>query len=705
MAVLGKIRSQGLFLIIIIALALFAFIIGDLIRQGSFSSGNENVIGYVGDTELSRQEFSNSVEATMNQRQGISTVQAANIVWNQKVRDAVLAEQIDAAGIEVTDEQVRNYLKAAYSRAPQFQDENGQFSETKFAQFVNQVSQSNPAGWQQDLDNAASQVRQAQFFALLKSGVIGTNADGALAYRMENDKRDFQFVNIPYSSIPDSTVEVTKSEIKSYIKDHESQFKAEAERDITYVLFEDKASNEDVAALNDEMVALLNGKQNQYNEQTKETEDAPGLKTTDNSKAFVNANSDLPYNDRYVLVSNLNAAQARLAQTETGEVYGPYKDGEYSKITKVLEKRTISDSVKNRHILVPYSGATRAGSDMNRTKNEAKKLADSILGTIGQSKDKYDTRFAYYEENVDDILAQDIGWTVYSGNAANFAPGYTKFLYANNEGTVGVTESDFGYHVIRIDETSAPVEALKLATVAKKSIPSKATNKQNYTNTQKFQQAAEDGDFDELAKEYNVTPRPVLNLKELDENLPGIGRNRAIVQWAFKDGREVGDVERFETTQGYVVAKVNKISKAGVMTPEEASAKVTPILRNKKKADIIINKIKATDLNSVATNNNVTVQTANGISRQSPVIAGVGQEPRVVGTAFGLKEGATSKAIAGEKGVFMIKVTGVENAPELENYTNDARIVAQRTANQSTSALVEALKKATDIEDKRAVFY
>jgi len=705
MAILGKIRSQGLFLIIIIALALFAFIIGDLIRQGSFSSEDQNVVGYVGDTELSRQEFSNQVEATMNQRAGMTTVQAANVVWDQQVRDAVLREQINAAGLKVTDEQISDYLKAAYSRFPQFQDENGQFSNTLFAQYVNQAATQNPQGWQQDLDNAGNQVRQQLLFTLLKSGVIGTTADGEFAYRLENDKRDFQFVTIPYASIPDEEVEVSKADIKSYIEDHEKQFQADASRDIQYVLFSDKASEKDSKALDAEMNLLISGKENQYNETTKQTETTPGLSTTQNTEAFVNANSDLPYTGRYTMVSKLSPAQRTLATIEVGSIYGPYKDGEYSKITKIEEKKTLNDSVDNRHILIPFAGATRAGSDVTMDKEAAKKLADSIAATIGQSKDNYDARFKYYQENVPQILAQEIGWVVYSGNAAQFAPGYTKFLYDNNEGTVGVAESSFGYHVIRIDETGGAGEALKLATIAKKIVSSKETSKQLYTQTQKFQQAAEKGDFEGLAKQNEVEVVPVRNLKVLDENLPGISSNRAIVQWAFDKDREIGDVERFETPEGYVIAQVTKVSEKGLMSVEEASATVTPLLRKKKKAEMIKAKIKANDINTIATNQNVQVQTANSMNRLSPVIAGVGQEPKVVGTAFGLKEGQTSKPVVGENGVFVIKVTAIDNAPELDNYNNDAKLVAQRTANQSTSALVEALKKATEIEDRRASFY
>lgn len=707
MAILGKIRSQGLILIIIIALALFAFIIGDLIRQGSFTSEDQNVIGYVGDTEIDRQSFSRQVEATMNQRAGMSTIQAVNGVWDQQVRDAVLEQQIEEAGIEVTDEEVSSYLKVAYSRFPQFQDENGQFSDLLFAQYVNQAAEQNPQGWAQDLAAAENQVRQQKFFTLLKSGVIGTRTDGEFAYRLANDKRSFEYVNIPYSTIADSTIEISKSDIKSYIEDHKSQYQADAQRNIEYVLFEDKASLSDIQEINNELEGLIDNKENQYNERTKKTETVAGLRNTSNVEVFINTNSDIPYSGRYTMVSKLAPAQRNLASMEVGAVYGPYNDGEYAKISKIEDKKVINDSVKNRHILVPFAGASRAGTDVVRTKEEAKKLADSILNTIGQSGSNYDARYAYYEENEPQILAQDLGWVVYSGNAAGFAPGYTKFLYENNEGTIGIAESSFGYHVISIDEATGAGEAIKLATVAKKVAASKATSKSLYTQTQKFQQAAQKkgADFNALAKEYELTPTPVRNLKVLDENLPALGRNRDIIKWAFNNDREIGDVERFETPKGYVVARLTNKNDDGLMSVEEASPKVTTILRNKKKAALIMDQINSNDLNTIASNQNQGVQTATAVTRQSPVLAGIGQEPKVVGTAFGLQEGATSTPIAGDKGVFVIKLTAIDNAPDLDNYSNDARMVAQRTANQATSALVEALKKATEIEDKRASFY
>ncbi|AGC77121.1 peptidylprolyl isomerase/peptidyl-prolyl cis-trans isomerase D [Nonlabens dokdonensis] len=703
MAVLGKIRNQGVILILVIALALFAFII-----QGVLTSNGQkqdDAVGYIGDTEIDRESFARKVEnASQNRGANFSQIQAVNSVWDQEVRNAVLAQQIEAAGIKVTDEKVAELVKANYKSNPQFQNEDGSFNESQFKTFVANIKQSNGAAWNDFIAGTATNAQQEQFFNLLKSGLIATNADGEMEYRMENDNRSFSYVNIPYTTIADSLVEVTSSEISDYVSKHKEQFKVEAQRDIEFVLFEDKASQEDKDSYKADLSKLLS-EQTLRNLNTKKDYTVPAITEAEDLNAYVAQNSDLPYDDRYVMVSNLPAAAKAATNVEKGNTYGPYEDGEYMKLSLVEDKKVINDSVNNRHILIAYQGAQRAEPTITRNKEAAKKTADSIFALIGQSKSKFDTKFEYFKENKEVANGQDIGWVVYSGNARNYAAGFTKFLYENEEGTVGIAESAFGYHIIRIDDVAAPKDAIKLATVAKKVIASKKTGKELFTKTVKFQKAAKDGDFVALAKENGVTSTPVNNLKPLDETLPTIGKNRRIIQWAFNEDRAVGDIERFETSQGYVIVKLNKKSAAGNMSSEEASAKVAPILRKEKKAKLIMDKINASEVSEIAKNQGQTMKSAANVNRKNPTIPGVGEEPLVVGTAFGLDQGATSKPIAGDNGVFVIKVTSIETAPDLQNYTSNANTIATQAANQSTSKLVEALKKSVEIEDNRAVFY
>ena len=700
MAILGKIRNQGVILILVIALALFAFIIqGVLTSNGQKQS---DAVGYVGDTEIDRENFARKVE-NVSQRGGanVSQVQAVNSVWEQEVRNAVLDQQIKAAGIQVTDERVAEIVKANYKSNPQFQNEDGSFSEAAFKAEVDRID---PSVWNDYVLDIAANARQEQFFNLLKSGLIATNADGEMEYRMENDMRSFTFVNIPYNTIADGLVEVTKSEIDAYVDQHKDQFKVEAQRDIEFVLFEDNASPADKEALKTDLNKLLTT-QTQRNLSTNKDYTIPAITDATNLEAYVSQNSDLPYNNRYTMVSNLPAAAMAVTSLEKGQTFGPYEDGEYMKLSLIENKKVINDSVQNRRIVIDYAGAQRTASSVTRNKEAAKKIADSIFNIIGQNKASFDSKFDYFKENKEVANSQDIGWVIYSGNARNYSPKFTEFLYENDKETIGVVETVFGYQIIRIDDVAAAKDAIKLATVSKKILASKQTGKDLYTKTVKFQQAAKSGDFIALAKENGVTPTPVKNLKTLDETLPTIGKNRSIVKWAFNEERSLGDVDRFETSKGYVIVKITKKSEAGNMSSEEASSKVAPILRKKKKAQLIMDKINSKDIAEIATNQGQTTKTASTVNRKNPTIPGVGEEPLVVGTAFGLAQGATSKPIAGVDGVFVIKVIAIENAPDLQSYAANANTIAIQSANQSTSQLVEALKKSVEIEDNRTVFY
>lgn len=703
MAVLGKIRSQGAILILVIALALFAFIIQGVLTSSGKSQ--DDAVGYVGDTEINQSSFARQVDnMSRNGGPNMTTIQAVNSVWDQNVRRAILEEQIEAAGIEVTDQEVADRVKDSYRQNPAYLNEDGSFSESKFSAFVNQIQQENPAGWSDFVESVASSIKQERFFNLLKSGIIGTNAEGEMEYRMANDNRSFSYVYIPYTTIADSTVEVTSGEIQKYINDHKDRFETEAQRSIEFVIFEDKASQAD----KDEIISKLNLRKSldksTYNVNTKQTEEIKSFKDADDKQNYVNKFSDQPYNGSYQLVERLGQAVKNAGGAlEVGSVFGPYEDGDYMKLTLVEDKKTIMDSVQNRHILVAYAGAER--SMATRSKEDAKRVADSIFDLIGDSKSNFDAKFDYFKENTEIAKGEDLGWTVYTGNSRNLAEGYRNFLFENEKGSIGIAESTFGYHIIRIDDTKKPLEQVKLATISNKVSASKQTSKDLFTKTVKFQQAAETGDFSALASENGVIAMPVNKLKPLDESLPGIKKNRSIVKWAFDSERKIGDIERFETTEGYVVVKLKATYEAGLMSTQEASPTVTPILRKDKKAKMLLAKITNTDLNEIAKAQGQTVKNASAVNRKNPTIPGPGEEPLVVGTVFGLDQDQTSKPIQGENGIFVVKVTGIEKAADIENYSANAKEVAMRTANQSTSKLVEALKKSAKIEDNRADFY
>jgi len=209
----------------------------------------------------------------------------------------------------------------------------------------------------------------------------------------------------------------------------------------------------------------------------------------------------------------------------------------------------------------------------------------------------------------------------------------------------------------------------------------------------------------ELSNESGYLLRPVNKIKAMDENLPGLGAQRTVVQWAFNPDTEVGDIKRFNINNGYAVVQLTEKYKEGTMTVEDASATVLPILRKKKKAEMIKEANQGKTMEAIASDNNSTISTASALTVKSPTIPGAGREPMVVGTAFSMEQGANSGLISGETGVFMIQLTNKAEAPKLDNYITYARSLQTNNANRVNVDVFNALKDKAEIEDNRASFY
>lgn len=706
MAILNKIRSKSIFLIIIIALALFAFIFSSILDSGGFSADKQNRIATINGENIDREAFAVKVEA-QSRRLGpnATNTRAVNTVWDEEVNRVLLEEQYEELGIQVGKDRTQELLKQSLQNDTRFQDADGFYSEAKMQEFIATLKESrNPADYQSWLvfeESLRNQERQDIYFNLVKAGMGATLKDGEVAYKLDANTVDIQFVQIPYTTIPDEEVTVSKEEIQSYINAHSEDYKTEATRSIRFVKFKEEPSLEDENELS-AALAKLKTERSSYNGATQTNETLPGFAQTEDIEDFVAENSDLPYQDRWFFKKDLPETIAdTLFNLGEGAIYGPYKDQGYMKLTRVIETRQLYDSLMTRHILFAYQGAQR--SQEARTKEEAQSLADSVFNVLKSNKSKFGELAAQFSS---DASNKDNGGELIPFNAGmSFAQEFKDFVMNNTIGSMEVVETDFGFHIIDILDKKNQQKAMKVATVAKEILPSDKTISEVYNTTQKFEIAANDGDFQEAATASNLTVRPVTSIRAMDETLPGEGSQRSVIQWAFEEDAKVGDIKRFQVNDGYLVAQITRRAKKGTKSVEDVSPVVTPIIRNERKAEIIKAKISGTDLNAIAQSQGQTVKTAGAISMKNPTISGAGNEPKVVGAAFGLKEGEVSEPIAGVRGVYVVKVTKVTEAPELENYATYANQEAQSARGAVNQKVLAALKSAADIEDNRANFY
>lgn len=715
MAVLNKIRQRSIFLIIIIALALFSFIIGDIFTNMGSADKSQNVVATVNGDDIERGAFMNQVENIQRQSGGsVTNTQAMNRVWDQEVRNKVMQTQYDALGISIERDYMRQLLKQNLGSLEEFKNEAGLFDEDKLNEFIANLkaiapetttlngSPVNYKAWT-DFEQTISQTGvQQTYFNLVKAGVIGTLTEGELDYQLENDKADLKYVQIPFSSIPDSVLKIKKSDIKNYIKKHSKKYEVEASRDLVYVQFKEQASLEDEQAIQAELSALVDDKV-EFNEAAKANETVIGFKNSSDANAFVNANSSVKYNNNFVFESSLPKADLKaMVSLELNDVYGPYKEGDSYKLSKLVAKKMISDSTKVRHILIPFVGGVRVDSSVTSTDAQAKAQADSIYKVLKTNRSKFNSLLVLSSDKVSNEKDGVIEFAYTDG----FAEEFKAYSFENSKGSLGVVKTDFGYHVIEILSQGPKQQAYKIATIVQEIEPSVKTIDDVFKNKSKFEIAIAKSDFNEVSDQANYKTMPVSSIKELDESIPGIGMQRAIVRWSFEDGTEVGDFKSFNISGGgFVVAKITAVNEKGLMSVEKASVTALPEIRKEKKAALIIGRISATTLDAIASEEGQTVKTAISVNMKNPTLSGAGREPKVIGTVFGLTEGATSKLVVGLNGVYAVQLTKLTTASELPNYQAAANRVGQAKSNAVNSKLYTALKDAAEIEDNRASFY
>ncbi|WP_228850548.1 peptidylprolyl isomerase [Aegicerativicinus sediminis] len=719
MAVLNKIRQRSLFLILVIALALFSFVLADLFKNSSaLTGGSQDVVATVNGEDINRTTFADRVELMQRQMGPASTsTQAMDRVYNQQVKEVLIEQQLQELGYTVEQAETRELLRNAFASYPEFTNEAGMFDEAKLNEYIANLKAIAPqpaplgnfqmtyADWVNYEATLGRNAQEQAYYNMIKAGLNATLGEAEDEYMLESNTVDVRFVQLPFTSIADSLVEVTKSDIKNYIDKNPDQYQVEDSRDIVFVEFTEQPTVEDEEAVKENLLALLQNRV-EYNKETKTNDSVYGFRdlTADKIGEFVNSNSDIRYSDNFIFKNALPLNyRDSIYDLNVGDIFGPYKDAGYYKLSKVVAEKQIPDSVKSRHILIPYIGAQMAQPDVIRTPDQAKQLADSLYNVLQKNKSKFGEFVTEYSSDQGSV---NNGGEYDFHSFGTMVKPFNDFEFENAPGSMKVVETVFGYHIVEVLEQSSKKRAIKVATIAEKIEPSENTIDEVFNETSKFEIAIKEKAFRDVAKENGYNVRPVNNIKELQEMLPGLGNQRTIVRWAFEDETDLGEFKRFSLAGGgYVVVQLVGKHKAGLMDPENASATAIAEIRNQKKAEMLKSKVSATSLDDIAKNNNTSVRTAAAVNMKNPTLAGAGLEPKVVGVAFGLKEGEISDLVVGNKGVYKIEVTKKTDAAKLDNYQGVlSRLNSSAGANVQTKVF-DALKNAAEIDDYRGRFY
>lgn len=702
MAILGQIRSKPWLLMGVIALALLAFLVNPDSIDKVFGK-NPDVLGKVNGEKITREEFNDQLFVLQQQaeQQGQPKNGLEEQAWQLLVQSKLIKQQFEKMGFEMTDDLFWSQIQfdQMFAQNQQLFDEKGNFKLQELKKEVETLQNTNPEAYSQWLKTRKTieyRIMARQVFANISTGITTGKKEADELMKERDQLADIDFVKVDYASyLQKNKIKVTTEDLKKYIDEHPVQFKTEPSRNLGVVFFPSQASAADEAAVQKEITKIFSGG-------TDASGGKENFQNTTNDSMFVMANSDMPYNNAYIPATQMpQGLQGKIETAAIGQIFGPYKEQNLYVLSKLVDKKP-SDSTLSNHILISYKGAER--STATRSKEEAKKIADSLMAVIKANPAKFAEGLKLSDEPGAVERKGSVGWTT---PQSQFAPGYLAFLANNPKGATGLAETSFGYHIINVEDKKSGAMGYKIAHIVKTIKPSDATEAETDKKARRFIQQIQGksfNDFVNIAKKSNYQYSNAKSAKRFDGQLQGLGTDKdsEIIAWAFDKKREKGDTEFFtvDGTGDKIVVYLNGKQEKGLADPESVRDQIETVVQNKLAAKQISAKIgKAGSLDQVAKTFATTKQSAQ-VNMLNPSVAGA-MEPKVAGAAFGIAKGKTSNPIEGGTGVYVI----VKKNETLNKQPGDAKqfteSVTQRNAGMFGQAWLKSLQDNADIDDYR----
>ena len=704
MATIERIRKRSGLLIVVVFVALMAFLLGDLFRSGgSKFFGDPNVVGTVNGRDIQRMELSEGMDelksANPEQYANLTSVQLADFVWNTIVTNEVLEAELKASGMEVSPEEIyidiinNPNIRSSFSQG-------GQFDENLFKSYVAQIREGRDATpeaaemWAQWLIFEKAVKGQSKNFKFTNAIEKALNMPQGLM-KVELDRSQTthaaQYVYVPYISVNEDEIEVGEKEAKKYYNAHKADFTQEEGRNIEYVNYPLAPSQADRDAVQAEMATI-----------------ALEWMSAEDDSVFVNLNSDVRFNGTYVTIDRLvGTGLDTLVDGQTpGYIKGPLDLGNAFAAVKLIDTKQIPDSVEARHILISYAGAQGAGADA-LPGAMAKELADSLFDVLKANPSAWSS---INDEYSSDVTARAKGGDLGYFTRGAMVPEFDNYCFFNEKGSMAVVATQFGFHIVEITNQKGSNTAYKVGQIVREVLPSDETIQALYGEASSFAAEAQSAaDYRELAASKNLMLRPARNLGHFDENIPGLGNSRRIVRWAWEDNREVGNIGLLENDgKGYVVVVLTDKLEEGTTPYELVADQCLQGAKREAKKAIIMERMKAAmngaDINGIATALESKVQSMN-FKTSNTNIPGIGNEPTVVGHICGLEAGELSDILEGENGLFVALGGGSTPSTTSYDYANQAKSTQSSLRNLVSVQAYNALQNKAKIEDKRYMMF
>ncbi|MGB3946855.1 MAG: SurA N-terminal domain-containing protein [Bacteroidia bacterium] len=728
MSVLESLRKRSGLLVSIVGIALLAFVLTSLFEGGSsiFGDNADKYVGTIAGKGIEYAVFNKKVQESIENSKANSgksaldeaeTDQIIQQTWNQFINQEVIEKEYEKLGVTVSPEElydlmvehphsalVRTLVDPQTGKAgPRFADpQTGQLSPAKIKEFTASMKPEEEQQWIM-IEDYVRQVRISEKYNnLIKKGVYVTTSAAKREYVAQNKNVNIKFIGKNLKQIDDNAVKYTDADLSAYYNAHQNDFKQVASRKIEYVAFDILPSQEDIQDAQKNMEAVT-----ERFKSNKAEEDSTFVVAESDSRNF-----DVSFHTKGTLSPAIDSVMFSAA---VGTVVGPYTENNVLKTSKLIATKTSADSGKVRHILISYKGAG-ASETVTRTKEQAKTMADSLLGQL-----KKGAKFADYVE----LFSDDNGKRMppnkkegedYTGKGGNygwlnanssFVEPFKNAALDNKKGSLLVVESNFGYHIMEVLDSKGAQKKVQVATIERRLEPSNKTMQNIFVQASEFAGKNNTAElFQKAVADGKLNKRVVESIKETDKTIPGLESPRALIRWVYE--KEKGTVsEPMELGSKFVVAVIADVKEKGVATLEQAKEEVTARVIKEKKAELIAAEMASAgaQIDAIASKLGLTVEQAQNINFTSTTLGGLGNQPAVIGAVCALKPNTLSKPIVGRDGVFVAYVESVTDAPAQKDYKMQQTAVAFQIQPRVDNDVYEALKTNANIEEHLVKFY
>ena len=705
MAAIERIRRRSGLLIAIIGIALLAFVLQDLFQsQGRNREFNIAVVDGekipYQDYEVQREKNLDNRRSSNNNLTSAETYSIYNSTLDEMIKQNIMNKEYEAIGMNVSSDELYDQFMGENPHqwvVQSFSNQDGTFNKEMveyYLQNLNDFPADARLRWM-DFEKAIKENRlENKFNNLVKASYMVPNALAEKYYQNKNTKASADVIALRYAKIADSTIVVTDKDNKAFYEENKYRYETDERRDIEYVMFEVKPS------LEDRQDAL------KYLESMK-----ADFTSTDNVINFVNANSDKRYDSTWMSrkdVPQVVEASVFDMGNSAGFVYGPYEDEGSFNLVRIIDLQSRPDSLRASHILISYKGAFNSQDTISKEEAEAK--ANELLAQLKAPKDNSELFAELATANSSDPGSKDKGGDLDWFTDGMMVPQFNEFVVNNPVGTLGVVETPFGYHVIKVTDKTQPQPKARLAYLTHEITASTKTYQNTFAEANRFVTENKTYDqFNAAIEAQGLTKRTMPRMNAATYQITGIDNPRQIVRWAFDSKTKVGDVSTiFDLDNMFVVAALTNIVPEGYAPLNIVAEQSKYQILNKKKGEVAVEKMKAcgNDTNRMVNELGAESTTVSDIAIESRVFGNFGVEADIVGTLLGMKEGEEVGPVAGNSSAFILKNVKFTKPEATTDYSDVLREKTSQFNNKVLGgSIYNALKNNAKIEDNRLTFY